>query len=171
MKHIRDSTLAFNPTDIEIVKKFKYLGVELDGRLKFDNHTEYICRQVNTRLKTLGRIRCYIGTNTALYLYGSLIAPMFSFNDFVYDGMDKQCSEKLQIAQNNCLRTCLKYDKLTPRTKLYEDSKVVPLAVQRFINTSTVVYQGLNKESTPFINNMFRHISDQHSVPTRSQIN
>ena len=106
-----------------------------------------------------------------IYIYGSLIAPLFSFNDYIYDGLDKQYSEKLQIAQNNCLRTCLKCDRQTPRTKLHEDSKIIPLATQRFISSSTIVYQGLNKESTPFINNMFKHVSDQHERQTRSQIN
>ena len=48
----------------------------LDERLKFDAHVDYICRKLYAKLRTLGRVRCYIGTKTTLYQYGSLGGPL-----------------------------------------------------------------------------------------------
>ena len=108
----------------------------------------------------LARIRRYMTTNISLYLYNSLIAPCFSFNDFIYDPMT-QCDEnKLQVMQNACLRVCLQKDRLTHRSDLFAESKVVPLDVQRKLHTCEVVYKGINGKSTPFVNNAFSRVSD-----------
>ena len=75
--------------NLEIVQKFKYLAIMLDSRLKFNEHANYLSSKIYPKLKTLNRIRCNIGTGTALYLHSSLLAPLFSFNDYIYDAMQK----------------------------------------------------------------------------------
>ncbi len=171
LKQVPSDSLVVGNDTIEVVETFKYLGVLLDGSLKFDAHTEYVCKQVCARLKTLGGVRCYIGTKTSLYLYNSLIAPMFTFNDYIYDGLDQKHCNKLQTAQNNCIRTCLACDKRTPRSELYEASNVLSLCEQRVLSTSTLVYLGMNQQSTPFVNNLFRHVTCNTPRETRSMIN
>ena len=123
--------------------------------------------KIYPKLKMLGRIRCYIGQGTALYLYNCLINPLFTFSDVVYDTISNTDAHRLQVLQNNCIRVCLKCDKLTLRQVLYEMSGIKPLDVQRKENTCVMVYKGLNQESTPFLNNLFSHTLDVNSKVTR----
>ena len=167
---INEESLPFEDTSVEIVDQFKYLGLILDCKLTFSKHVEYVCKKVYPKLRTLGRIRQYISTNLAIYMYKSLINPIFAFNDHVYDAMSKKDTAKLQVMQNNCLRTCLQCDRLTSRETLYTTTGVPKLESQRQLSTATTVYQGLNQNSTPFINNLFEKLVDTRGRVTRSVI-
>ena len=76
----------------------------------------------------------------------------------------------MQVLQNTSLRTCLKTDRLPPRMELYARSGVKPLIVQRRENTSGIVYLGLNKLSTPFVNNLFSKTENTGQRVLRSEI-
>ena len=69
-----------------VTDEYKYLRVILDSQLRFDKHAKYIrsIRSVYPKVKTLGHIRTFV-SKTALYLYSSLIQPVFDHADFVYD--------------------------------------------------------------------------------------
>ena len=158
--------------NIDIVAKFKYLGIMLDSNLTFKAHVDYLLQKIYSKLKMLGRIRNYIGESTALYLYNSLIGPLFSFNDHIYDAMNKVDADRLQVAQNNCLCMCLRCKKVTFLREIFTKSGVLPLHVQRNISTVATVHKSLNLTSTPYLNSMFSlntHEGNGGRV-TRSQI-
>ena len=94
------SHMMFNEEQIDIVDQFKYLGVVLDGPLKFKPHVDYLVRKITPKVKTLSKIRGYVCKGTALYLFNSLIAPVFSFNEHIYDGMGVVESNRLQTLHN-----------------------------------------------------------------------
>ena len=121
-------------------------------------------------MKTLSRIRCYVGKSTALYLHKTLINPLFGFNDYVYDNLSAEDNNKLQVVQNSCLRTCLKAAIKTPRSVLYAESGIKPLATQRCENSAGIVYLGLNQLSTPFVNSLFTKVESNNSRVLRSEI-
>ena len=167
---VHTECINYEGGDVDVVKNFKYLGMMLDGKLKFDAHVDYMSRKIYPKLKTLGKVRCYIGMQTALTLFNSLIAPLFNFIDYIFDPLCQKDADKLQVLHNNCLRMCLKCDSRTPRKELYERSKVLPLESQRMINTCCMVYKGVNDQSTRFVNNMFNHVQYESHICTRSSI-
>ncbi len=167
---ITSNEMQFEDKPLEIVDNYKYLGVMLDSKLCFDKHVNYLHGKIYPKLKMLSRIRCNIGQGTAIYLYNCLINPLFTFSDVVYDCMTQTDAKKLQVLQNNCIRVCLKCDRLTPRHELYSNSGIKPLEVQRKEHTCAVVYQGLNQESTPYINKLFTRTSSTSQKVTRSTI-
>ena len=168
---VSEYSLDFENKKLEIVHMYKYLGIMLDEKLYYNKHVTYLQSKIYPKTRTLGRIRCQIGRGTALYLYNALINPLFQFNDFVYDHLSKCNREKLQVLQNTCLRICLMCDKRTPRQVLFEQSKVKPLDVQRLEHMASIVYQGINQESTPFINNLFTKSHSGGNRILRSDIN
>ena len=92
------------------------------------------------KMKTLGHIHPYISKKMSLYLYTSLIQPVFEYVDYAYDAMNKCDSNKLQVLQNNCLRIFLLKDTSTSRKDFYEEAKVDTLREAQVKNTCTVVY-------------------------------
>ena len=107
---ITNSTVQTCNGTVDVVKSFKYLGIMLDGGLKFDMHVDYMTKKIYPKLKTLGKVRSYIGVKTAITLFNSLIAPLFSFNDYIFDPMSASDANKLQVLHNACIQTCLNCD-------------------------------------------------------------
>ena len=103
-------------------------------------------------------------------LYHSLIELCFTFNDFIYDPMTEQAKNKLQVLQNNCLRTCLHRGPLSHRADLFSDSGVLPLDVQRKVHTSHFVNRALNQESTTYLNDLYTRASSVTERMTCSTI-
>ena len=140
----------------------------LDTRLRFDKHAKYVLSKIIPEMHTLGKIRVF--EKTALYLYKSLVKPVFEYNDFIYDPLTQDDVHGLEVLQNTCLRICLNRDRYTSREQLYKESGICSLSKSRELHTSKLVYLGLNQESTPFINNLFSKVSEVHDIQTRSSL-
>ena len=84
--------------------------------------------------------------------------------------MSEHDQHRLQVIQNQCLRTCLKRGPMSHRADLFEDSGVLPLDVQRKIHTAHFVNRGLNQESTTYLNDMFTRTASVMERVTRSTI-
>ena len=102
---LRNFTLNITGNNIPIdpVDTIKYLGLYVDKHLTFDSHTENIVKKVSQRNR-LWKMRNFIPESLAKYLYTTLIAPMFNYCDFIYDGTSNYNKHKLQVMQNASLR-------------------------------------------------------------------
>ncbi len=165
---IQTNVLEFNGGSVYVVNEYKYLGMMLDCRLRFDKHAKYVRSKIIPKMKTLGKIRKFVNRSTALYLYSSLIKPVFEYNDYIYYPMTADDANSLEVLQNNCLRICLQTDKYTSRRNLYLDSGVCSLAENRENHTSKMVYLGLAGKSTDFVNQLFKRVSDIHDINIRA---
>ncbi len=166
----RPPLVHLDNTEIESVSSYKYLGLVLDPKLKFDAHVDYLSKKVWPKISTLRRIRQYVTTPTSLYLYQSLIEPCFTFNDYIYDPMSEHDQNRLQVLQNQSLRICLKRGRMSHRADLFRDTGIIPLDVQRKLHSAHFVNRGLNQESTAHVNNMFTRSSDVTERMTRSSL-
>ena len=61
--------MLFEDKKIEFVKLFKYFGIMLADPLKFKDHIDYLIKKVTPELKTIGKMRNYVGRGTALLLH------------------------------------------------------------------------------------------------------
>ena len=165
---VQTDMMHFSGGDVEVVREFKYLGMLLDNRLRFDKHANYIRSKIIPKMKTLGKIRRFVSKSTTLYLYGCLVKPVFEYNDFIYDPVTIDDTQSLEVLQNNCLRICLNCDHLTSRTELYRESGFCSLARSREEHSAKMVYLGLNNKSTTAVNKMFCKVSEMHDRTTRS---
>ena len=138
-----------------------------DSKLTFSKHEEYVCKEVFPKMRTLGRVRQFVSRNLAIYMYMSLINPVFMFNNHVYGALCKKDASKLQVMQNNCVCICLQCDRLTPRETLYSATGVPNLEMQRYVSTACIVYQVLNQNSTPFLNGLFEKVTYPSERVTR----
>ena len=75
-----------------------------------------------------------------------------------------------RVIHNSCIRNCLRSHRLTPSIDLYSQSGVLPLYIQRRINTCNLVHRGLNQNSTAYINDLFNLASSRGGRILRSEI-
>ncbi len=84
------SNINFGIDNLEIVDKYKYLGVMLVKKLNFDQHVLYLHSKIYPKVKTLSRVRSQIGNGTALYLYDTLMNSLFTLNDYINASISNQ---------------------------------------------------------------------------------
>ena len=91
---------------LEVVDKYKYLGIILDTHLTYKPHIKSVISKVTNKLSVLTKIRKYIDVHTSLVLFKSMILSHFDYGDFIYAAASNDILNDIQILQNKCLRLC-----------------------------------------------------------------
>ncbi len=97
--------ISSNDIAIECVDTIKYLGVQIDRSLSFDDHVDNIVKKCNQRNRMLWKIRSFIPQEQAKYSYKTLIHHLFTYADFVYDGTsvtnqkNSKCAKTIHFEQ------------------------------------------------------------------------
>ena len=142
-------------TVIKRASSYKYLGLMLDENLNFSNHVDYIIRKTRGKVKQLGRICHILDQNMSLYLYQSLIVPMFDYVDYVWDALSQNDALSLQRIQNMALKHMLHAHRLTEIVDLHNELKVDPLNVRRFKYSVSMMYRVHHNLVGSAVSNMF----------------
>lgn len=126
----RDGMTPFLPNiqvrgdDIQIVEKFKYLGVMIDQKLKFDAQLGNTVRSVNSKLYLLAKVRRCINSSTALTIYKSMVLPYLEFANCFLMGCTQTEKVKLQRLQNRGLKIALARDRLYDTNQLHVEGNI-----------------------------------------------
>ena len=100
--------IALNGQEVKRVKLVKYLGLMLDGKLVWDQHTDYISSKITHGIGILKRIRHFIPRDSLLLLYHTLTEPYFRHCSIVWGQCGETLKDKLQTLQNKAARTIAK---------------------------------------------------------------
>jgi len=74
-----DFKIQVNGSDIENVAQFKYLGLELNSNLSFNNHYEKICKCMINRTYLLSRYKKYFNEKWRMIFATSLIMSLLEY--------------------------------------------------------------------------------------------
>ena len=61
--------IFLNGEKLDIIRKYKYLGVVIDDDLSFNGFLNEKCNRVNVRIYQLGKLRMFITSNIACLIY------------------------------------------------------------------------------------------------------
>ena len=100
--------LKINNNEISQVECFKYLGVYIDSKLKWDVHIDELCKKVGKMISFLGRVSGYVNESCLKLLYNSVIMPHFDYGDVIWHSASKTHLDTLQKLQNRAGRIILK---------------------------------------------------------------
>ncbi|XP_055388140.1 uncharacterized protein LOC129616511 [Condylostylus longicornis] len=109
----RNIAVKVDNVEIESVQSIKYLGVFVDNKLKFDEHTDYIRGKISKKIGFLARIRKSVSEKCAVMLYNSLILPHIDYCSSILFICSEEKRNKLQKLQNRAMRIILKVNKRT----------------------------------------------------------
>lgn len=109
---------------IERVSEIKYLGVQLDDKLKFNKYADIIIKKLNKKLGLFRRINGKLNDSCKLIFYKSLVQAHIDYCSFVFDFFDKSYVEKMRIIQNKFLRIITKSKKEEKIEAMLERSKI-----------------------------------------------
>jgi len=108
-------------------KEVKYLGVLLDGFLRWDRHIELLVKKMRYLLYTFVQVRYIFSRKYLFVIYKALVETVLQYGIVVWGGMYNNLIEPLIILQKLILKILLFKDRQYPTELLYIDANVLDL--------------------------------------------
>ena len=80
------------------------MGIIINQTLTWKDHINQISRRIYWHLRRLWKFSDYIPINTKIILIKSLLIPHILYGDILFHPMSSDCSTKLQVIFNGCIR-------------------------------------------------------------------
>ena len=121
--------LSIGGTDLERVNEYKYLGILIDDKLKFNNHINVI----KTKISRLGGITFKIGkflsVEAARNFYYAMVQSIISYNIVFWGASSKTLLNELQRKQNVVVRNLFQhhFSRNLSTSQLYNNMKLLKI--------------------------------------------
>ena len=115
-------------------------------------------------------MRSFISESLAKYLYQTLLDPVFTYCDFIYDGCHQYDKDKLQIAQNNSLCAIKRCNYDYPTARLHDELKIEYLAHTRQKSTIKMTFRGIHDLGPPKMNDLFEIYKPARSLRSEDKM-
>ena len=158
VKRATNVTLLVNGTHVQRVPNFKYLGFTLDPVLSFSSHIATLLNNIAHKAYVLCKVRRFISEYAAVKIYKAMLLPYFDYADIIYDRARQGDLDKLQRAQNKCLKICMMADVRTDTDLIHAHTKVPKLENRRKVHLRNYMFQRKKSE----------HLLDSSDICTRS---
>jgi len=109
-KQTGSMSICANGHQIEKVKEFKYFGVMLDSRLRFDVQAEYAATKAQKAFDKINRLinkRQGLTVQCGLELYKTLVRPHMEYSLPAWASMPDSSIKLLEKVQAQCLRVIM----------------------------------------------------------------
>ena len=145
---------------VSAIKHTKYLGIEVDQFLNWDDHISAMTKKISKGIGMLRFGKRYLPLNTIQTMYKSLVEPYFRSCCSVWGVCSITALNKLQKLQNRAVRIA---------TNSPYDASSQPLlkelgwpTIRELIETETarMVYRSINKEAPNYLTTLFERLSD-----------
>ena len=108
MKETEQLGLNINGQIIRGSEKVKLLGVTIDNKLTFGQHVDNICMKVNSKVKALSRLSCYINFKQASTLLNAIIMSNFNYCPLIWMFCSKTANKSINRAHKRAVRVLYK---------------------------------------------------------------
>ena len=164
-----DLNLTLNDAPVTQVDSCKYLGVQIDSRLKFSDHFDMVLTRVRRAIGVFSRAARFIPPHARVTLFNTLILPHIDYCSTVWStSIRKQDLIKLQRIQNRAMRIILECAPRTHITDMLDTIKWMSIKQRFFYNHCNLLWKINNNMTPDYLSTFFTPISSIHSHNTRS---
>ena len=103
---------------------WKYLGLHLDGSLKFREHIDYVTKKLNKFCGLIYRVRHMYPRKCLLMFYNSFVKSIICYGLIVYGSATKTNLKKIENAQRRILRAIFYKKKFDSLRDILLDNKI-----------------------------------------------
>lgn len=97
--------LTIDGVTLEVVPKYKYLGLMINGQLTMTDHCSKTVAMVASKINTLSFLRRYLKPETLLQIYKTTILPLIEYSNQIFSLIPVTYRNKFQKLQNRALKT------------------------------------------------------------------
>ena len=153
-------SVTLNHRPIESVDSFKFLGVVLDPKIKFNLHIQMICNKISKSIGIIRKISNYVSTSTLISLYYSLIYPYLTYCNLTWGSTYDSHLIPLITLQKKAIRVINKVNYLEHTSPLFFANKILKLPDLIKYRQAIHIFKNLSQYTTP-----------SHSYSTRTSSN
>ena len=126
--HVRDLFDAYiNGEPLEFNNEAKYLGVTIDNKLTWRQHTENIEKKINKGIGIPKKMRHFLQEDTLASLFNAFVKPFVDYGSLTWRGTANTHLLKLKRTLNKAMRTMAFISKFESAKSLYIYYKILPL--------------------------------------------
>jgi hypothetical protein len=161
--------LILHGITIDQVTEHRLLGVTIDNKLRWDSHTDNVCKIVSRRVFLLSKLRYIVDIDTRKLFLNAHIKPHFDYASVVWDG----CSGAIKKRLNSLHRRAGKL--ICPDTALTTDQKfkkmgILSLHRQLEYNKGVFMYRALTNDAPEYISSMYAPRRSRYSNSRNNQL-
>ena len=167
--HVK-ATMNIGDEKIESLSAVKFLGIEVEDKLNFNNHINTICRSAANQLNALIRLRRFLGIEERKALIQSFVLSNFNYCPLVWMLSSVKSLNKIENLQKRALRFMLSdykssYDELLR----LPGSCAINVRLKRSLCVE--IYKTLNDLNPSFMREIFQTRKTKRAVCERHNIN
>ena len=160
------NNIMINNIKVERVGSVKYLGMTLDEKLNWKEHTEKLLKKLTKTNQAFKIVKNFINKKQKAALYYAYFYSSLQYGIEVYSQGPNKNTKKLQVKQSRALKILHHRDFLTPTRELHKDYNLLLVKDIAKLNTVKFVYKQRNGQAPDafmnyYIENMFVH---QHNT-------
>lgn len=159
--------LKLNNTELDYSVKVKNLGLFLNESLSWNDMVTATCNRVFACIHSLKRFALYLPFNVKVMLVKTLALPHFNYCDVVTNDMTVELSDRLQRAQNYCIRFIFNLHRNDHVTPCFEQLSLFKLKPLREYHILTLLHTILRLKAPPYLSDEFTFMSQISSRITR----
>ena len=103
-QNIPDFSVKINDSPLESCKSYKYLGVIIDDKLKWDAHIKYISTKISKACGALTRLRNCTNIEVLKNVYHALVHSYLRYGILIWGNASKTVRTPLQTLLNKVAR-------------------------------------------------------------------
>ena len=166
--NVQSPSFAIGDSQIEIVEKTKYLGIQLDKHLFWDEHTRFLRAKVSRAIGFLKYAKTILPQETLSQIYRGIVEPHFRYCCSVWGSCGESRRLTLQKLQNRAARIVTNSSYDAPADDLIQQLKWPNIAEIIKRETATIVYKSLNGLAPTYLSNIFSKNSSRRTVKLRN---
>ena len=129
-------------------------GVDIDNRLKFNQHVSNVCTKASQQVGVLMRMKNMIPTRAKLQLYKAAILPYLIYSHTIWHFCCASDKRKLERVQERALRAVFN-DKVAGYEELLRKADLPNLQNRRLQNIAILVYKAKHNLCPQYISDLF----------------
>ena len=144
---------------IKECKDIKYLGLMVDSKLTFINHTEHVKKKVAKRIGAMYKSKGLLPLKYRKMFANALMLPQFDYLDIIYNRAGKTRLAELDILYKKVAKIALDVPRTESSLTVYKDMAWLPLHLRRQLHLANYMFRIINDQSPSNFMNMFRYVS------------
>ena len=164
---VEESLKSLN--ELQQVNSVKYLGVEVDCNLSWDNHVKQLCRSLSFKVHALRRLSSILNKQLLNTVYKTTIQPCIDYACSVWGNCSDKNRNLILKLQRRAARIVTKQiDYTVSSSELFSELHWQPFEKRRDYFLSILAYQCVHGLAPSRLSNEIEMYFDRHGLNTRN---
>ena len=166
----KELNVKLNDTKLKQVNSVRYLGVNIDCKLTWDEHVKQLCKNVAYKIFSMRRLSSSLNTSLLNTLYKGTIQPCIDYACSVWGNCSQKNRELISRLQKRAARIVSKHygSREISVTKVIKDLKWQSFETRRDYFLNMLMYKCIHGTAPTRLCNEIEMYFDRHGLNTRN---